>query len=106
MLFVSERKNYMDNPLLLIKAEVAYAKPNTQRVIEVELQEGSTVEQAIHVSAILNEFPEIDLMQCGLGVFSKKVTLTTVVANGDRVEIYRPLIIDPKEARFIRVNKK
>lgn len=80
--------------------EVAYATPAKQMIIKVESnQEGLTVEQAIELSAIKKHFPEIDLAVNKVGVFSKPCTLTTVLSAGERVEIYRPLIADPKEVR-------
>jgi uncharacterized protein len=82
-----------------IRIEVAYANISQQKIIHVELDFNSTIEQAIHASGILISFPEIDLTQQAVGIFSKKKKLTDYVREGDRIEIYRPLTIDPKEAR-------
>jgi putative ubiquitin-RnfH superfamily antitoxin RatB of RatAB toxin-antitoxin module len=83
----------------LLTIEVAYAAPNKQVILKVEIEQGSTLEDAIQQSGILIEFPEIKLAQSTIGVFSKKRQLSDLVQQGDRIEIYRSLTIDPKEAR-------
>lgn len=83
----------------MIQVEVAYARPDIQRIISLEVEEGSTVETAILRSGILEAFPEIDLTRLSVGIFSKPRLLSDQVFQGDRVEIYRPLMMDPKEAR-------
>lgn len=85
-----------------IAVEVAYANPAQQLIIPVHIDEGSTAEQAIRRSGILEKFPEIDLALNKVGVFGKILPLTTILQAGDRVEIYRPLRIDPKQARKTR----
>jgi putative ubiquitin-RnfH superfamily antitoxin RatB of RatAB toxin-antitoxin module len=82
-----------------ILVEVAYALPKQQVVLPVKVAEGSTAEQAIQASGILARFPEIDLAENKVGVFGKLGKLDTVLREHDRVEIYRPLIADPKEVR-------
>ncbi len=82
-----------------IAVEVVFARPDRQPVLLVEVPAGSTVEQAIRASGVLTRFPEIDLARNRVGVFGKLTRLDRVVAAGDRVEIYRPLIGDPKEIR-------
>ncbi len=82
-----------------IQVEVAYAQPTKQMLIPVTVLEGATVSQAIENSGILVHFPEIDLQKNRTGIFSKPATLQTVLREGDRVEIYRPLIADPKMTR-------
>lgn len=82
-----------------IAVEVVFARPDRQPVLLVEVPAGSTVEQAIRASGVLTRFPEIDLERNRVGVFGKLTRLDRVVAAGDRVEIYRPLIGDPKEIR-------
>lgn len=79
--------------------EVAYASPLRQEAIDVAVHPGATVEQAIRLSGILELFPEIDLMRTRLGIFGEIASLQDRVHEHDRVEIYRPLIADPKEAR-------
>jgi len=82
-----------------ILVEVAYALPKQQVVLPVKVAEGTTAEQAIQFSGILARFPEIDLAENKVGVFGKLGKPDTVLREHDRVEIYRPLIADPKEVR-------
>ncbi|MCL5272691.1 MAG: RnfH family protein [Gammaproteobacteria bacterium] len=88
-----------------INIEVAYAKADTQRIIKLEVACGTTIEAAIQQSGILAFYPEIDLAQQKVGIFSQKRELTDLVQAGERIEIYRPLIIDPKEARRAKAKK-
>lgn len=89
-----------------ITIEVAYAKPDKQSLITLHVLEASTVQEAILHSGILEEFPEIDLTQNKVGIFSKITPLDTVLKHKDRIEIYRSLIADPKEARRIRAEQQ
>ena len=89
-----------------IEVEVAYATPDSQRIFKVIVLQGSTIETAIERSGVLDVFPEIDLMMQKVGIFSKQKKLSDLVSAGDRIEIYRPLLIDPKEARRQRARKK
>lgn len=82
-----------------IRVEVAYAKQDKQALIELDVAPGSTVQEAINRSGILERFPEIDLNENKVGIFGKLARLDTQLNKGDRVEIYRPLIADPKEQR-------
>ncbi len=82
-----------------IQIEVAYALPSQQVIMPLKLAANSTVEAAIKHSGILEKFPEIDLAQFQVGIFSKLTKLDTLLRDKDRVEIYRPLIADPKEVR-------
>ncbi|MEW7973460.1 MAG: RnfH family protein [Candidatus Thiodiazotropha endolucinida] len=79
--------------------EVAYGKLDEQALLSIESAEPLTAEQAIEASGILQMFPEIDLKANKIGIFGKAAKLDMVLSEGDRVEIYRPLIADPKEAR-------
>lgn len=79
--------------------EVAYARPDRQRLVTVDLAAGATARDAVHASGLANEFPEIDVERVPLGVFGRACAGDTVLRAGDRVEIYRPLQVDPKEAR-------
>jgi putative ubiquitin-RnfH superfamily antitoxin RatB of RatAB toxin-antitoxin module len=83
----------------LIDVEVAYARPDAQRILSVRLARGATVEDAIKMSGILRQFAEIDLTVNKVGIFGKLSGLDTPLKAGDRVEIYRALIADPKEVR-------
>lgn len=82
-----------------IQIEVAYAQATKQMLVPLTVSVGTTVEQAINLSKIVLHFPEINLQQNRTGIFSKPATLQTVLREGDRVEIYRPLIADPKMMR-------
>lgn len=79
--------------------EIAYALPAQQVIIPVKLIEGMTAETAIKKSGILDKFPEIDLNVNKIGLFGKLNKLDVELRHLDRVEIYRPLIADPKEVR-------
>jgi putative ubiquitin-RnfH superfamily antitoxin RatB of RatAB toxin-antitoxin module len=78
---------------------VAYALPEEQIILTLNAEPGITARQAIERSGILERFPQIDLASSKVGVFGKLAKLDVVLNAGDRVEIYRPLIADPKEAR-------
>lgn len=82
-----------------IKVEVCYALPDRQVLVTVTLAAEASVEQAIHASGLLRNYPEINLEINKVGVFSRLVKLDTPLRDRDRVEIYRPLIADPKEVR-------
>lgn len=93
----------------LITVEVAYALPQRQRILSVQVPAGTTALQAARLSGITREFPDIDLDAADMGVFSKNLDGKTlplpadyVLKPRDRVEIYRPLIADPKAARAQR----
>ncbi|PKO83580.1 MAG: RnfH family protein [Betaproteobacteria bacterium HGW-Betaproteobacteria-11] len=79
--------------------EVVYALPERQDVVGLHLPPGSTVEQAIRASGLLAKYPEIDLAQNKLGIHARLVKTDTPLRDRDRVEIYRPLLADPKEVR-------
>ncbi len=85
--------------------EVAYATPRNQVIAEVEVPEGCSARQAALSSGLDAQFDDLDLAQVPLGVFGKKVDDDYTLSNGERVELYRPLLIDPKEARRARANK-
>jgi putative ubiquitin-RnfH superfamily antitoxin RatB of RatAB toxin-antitoxin module len=81
------------------KIEIAYATPERQIILEREVDAGSSARSAVKASGIERHFPEIDLDACDLGVFGKTVADDYALSDGDRIEIYRPLIADPKEVR-------
>ena len=85
--------------------EIVYALPHLQILESIVVRAGDTIEQAIYRSGLLDQFPDISLKANKVGIFSKLVTLNTILNPNDRLEIYRPLIIDPKKARQIRANK-
>lgn len=82
--------------------EVAYALRERQTLLSVEVATGTTLKQAIECSGILDEYPQIDLRKDRTGIFGKIAKLDTVLREKDRVEIYRPLIADPKAVRRAR----
>lgn len=82
-----------------IQVEVVYAKPGQAKRVALTLEAGATVQQAIEQSGLLDEFPEIDLSRNKVGVWNKLAKLDQPLRDKDRVEIYRPLIADPKEVR-------
>ncbi|MBS1206459.1 MAG: hypothetical protein H6R25_3358 [Proteobacteria bacterium] len=88
-----------------IVVEVAYALPEKQYLQRVTLEDGATVEQVIRASGLLELRSDIDLSVNKVGIYSRTVKLHDVVHEGDRVEIYRPLIADPKELRRQRAEK-
>jgi len=88
-----------------IRVEVAYALPEKQYLQRVTLSEGATVEEAINASGLLELRSDIDLAKNKVGIFSRPARLADAVQDGDRVEIYRPLIADPKELRRKRAEK-
>ena len=88
------------------RVEVAYATPARQEVIEVSVRPGATLEQVIRASGMLARFPEIDLTHQRVGIFGELARLQDAVHDGDRVEIYRLLVADPKEARRKRATRR
>ncbi len=89
-----------------MRIEVAYAKPSEQVILTLDIADGSTIEAAIIESGILQRFPEIDLANNRVGIFGRLCKLDQTIKAGDRVEIYRPLIVDPKEMRRTRAAKR
>ena len=88
-----------------ISLEVAYATPEKQALLEVVVEKGTTVEQAILASGIVKRFPDINLEILKVGIWNRTCKLADLPKKGDRIEIYRPLIADPKEARRRRAEK-
>ena len=88
-----------------IEVEVAYARPDVQRIVSLCVGQGTTAREAVERSGLASEFAEIDLDSLDLGIFGKGVALDRVLQARDRVEIYRPLLADPKEVRRRRARK-
>lgn len=86
--------------------EVVYVTPSIQCLLSVSVMPGTTIREAIEASGILQRYPEIDLTQCAVGVFAQHKDLAEPVNPGDRIEIYRSLTLDPKQARLLRVKQK
>ncbi|MEW5787469.1 MAG: RnfH family protein [Pseudomonadota bacterium] len=82
-----------------IHVEVVYARPGRQKSVRIQVRDGATVKDAVEQSGLLGEFPEIDLAKNKLGIWNKLSKADAPLRDQDRVEIYRPLIADPKEVR-------
>lgn len=91
-----------------LTVEIAYATPEKQEILVREVDEGTSVFDAAKGSGIDEVFPEIDFDAIDMGIFGKVVRApkNEAIREGDRVELYRPLIIDPKQARLNRAAKK
>lgn len=90
----------------MIEVQLCYMRPGLQVLRNLQVAAGSTVHQAIMVSGILQQAPEIDLSVAKVGIFNKIKPLDTLLRAQDRIEIYRPLVADPKTARRQRVEEK
>lgn len=88
-----------------ITVEVAYAESGSQRIITLTAYPGITAQKAVERSGIVRFYPQIDINTLDLGIFSHPCTPETLLKDGDRVEIYRPLLCDPKEMRRKRARK-
>jgi putative ubiquitin-RnfH superfamily antitoxin RatB of RatAB toxin-antitoxin module len=89
----------MEPPSTLYRIEVVYAEARRQVVLECMVAPGTTVREAVMLSGMLARFPGIDLQNARLGIYGTPVEPAAQVGEGDRVEIYRPLVADPKDAR-------
>lgn len=91
-----------------MQVEVAYATPQRQEIVPVEVEEGATMLEAVRRSGIGDLFPGLDPENADMGIFGKVVKSPGehVLREGDRVELYRPLKIDPKQARMNRARRK
>lgn len=89
-----------------IHVQVCYARPDRQMLRDLTVPEGANLQVAIERSGVLAEAPEIDLGKCRVGIHGKLKSLDTILREHDRVEIYRPLVADPKESRRKRAIKK
>ena len=89
-----------------MKVEVVYALPAAADAVSVDLPAGATLRDAVLASGVLERHPEISLQKQAFGLFGKRARLETRLSPGDRVEVYRGLAIDPKEARRRRAARK
>ena len=89
-----------------MEIEVAYAMPHKQVLLKITVPDGCTVAAAIECSGMRAEFPDVEIDAGSVGIFSRKVPLDHILREGDRVEIYRPLIADPKEMRKQRARSE
>jgi putative ubiquitin-RnfH superfamily antitoxin RatB of RatAB toxin-antitoxin module len=87
------------------RVEVVYATPATQRRYAVDVREGATVRDAVEQSGVLREFPQIDLARERVGIHGRLAALDEALREGDRVEILRPLVADPKTVRRRRAQR-
>ena len=90
----------------VLQVQLCYAAPLREYFRTLEVAPGTTIEQAIMQSGVLQDIPGIDLTAQPVGIFGKKRPLETVLRERDRIEIYRPLLADPKESRRRRSEKK
>lgn len=79
--------------------QLCYALPDNAVLLELDIKQGSTLEEAIYQSGLLSQYPDIDLSTNKVGVYGKLKPLDTKARDGDRIEIYRPLRADPMESR-------
>lgn len=86
----------------LLDIEVVYAEPDRQWLLTVQLPAGACLLDAIEASGITAHVPGLEVSGDRVGIFGRKATLATQLRNGDRVELYRPLLIDPKDARRLK----
>ena len=88
-----------------VKVQVIYALPEQQWVVPVEVPAGTTMRQAVHLSGIAEKLPDVDVMSLPMGMYGhiEKTPESRVLEEGDRIELYRPLLVDPKESRKARV---
>ncbi len=89
----------------MIEIEVVYGLPHKQVLLSLSVPEGSNIRECIILSGIISHFPEIVPSKAKVGIFSRPERLETLIKQGDRIEIYRPLIADPKEMRKLRAAK-
>lgn len=89
----------------MIQVEVTYAQPDKQLILNVNVPEGSTAREAAELSGIARKFPEIDLETNPMGIFGHQIKPDHILRENDRVELYRPLLCDPKEVRRRRAKK-
>ena len=89
-----------------LQVYVTYALPQNEFIRPLRVPPGTTVGQAIEQSGVLASFPDINLVTQPVGIYGKKKTLETALRDRDRVEIYRPLVADPKDSRRKRAAKK
>jgi putative ubiquitin-RnfH superfamily antitoxin RatB of RatAB toxin-antitoxin module len=92
---------------VMISVEVVYAAVDRQELLKIEVPAGTTVSGAVTASGIAERFADVQFDRCALGIFGKVIPDPSVrqVEEGDRVEIYRPLLADPKEVRRLRAEK-
>lgn len=88
-----------------MKIEVVYALPHEQNLLAMEVPDGTTIAEAVTISGLLEKYTELDMSKNKFGIFGKLSKPDVVLRENDRVEIYRPLIADPKEVRRKRAEE-
>ncbi len=88
-----------------MRVEIVLALPQRQESREIDIDEGASVSDVIRISKLAQAFPEQDLAAMQAGVWGRPVERDQLVRDGDRVELYRPLLVDPKEARRLKVGR-
>jgi uncharacterized protein len=96
----------MGDDVPALRVQVCYARPEFQLLREVIAREGATIAEVVHAPEIVNALKDVDLASCKFGIYGKIKTPETALRDGDRIEIYRPLLADPKETRRRRAQKK
>jgi putative ubiquitin-RnfH superfamily antitoxin RatB of RatAB toxin-antitoxin module len=89
-----------------LRIEVVYVTRETQDIVRLELEEGASAGDALASSRLQDRHPDVKFDGLKLGVFGKEVSRDTPLSDGDRVELYRPLVIDPKEARRAKARRR
>lgn len=89
-----------------MKVEVIYATEASQDIVELELSESATVQDAVMASGLIGQYPEIELGETPVGIYAERVSYDALLREGDRVEIYRPLLLDPMQARRLRAESQ
>ena len=102
-----QRQEKLVDEVTMIDVEVAYALPEKQKILALQVEDGTSILDTVRQSGIVEEFPGLNLDDAKFGIFGKasRAPESDIVRDGDRVEIYRPLIIDPKQARANRAAK-
>lgn len=88
-----------------IQVEVVYPLPDEQKVLQVKVEKGTFAKDAVRQSGLLKLYPEINLDEASIGIYSRLLKSDEIVCDGDRIEIYRPLLADPKEVRKRRAEE-
>jgi putative ubiquitin-RnfH superfamily antitoxin RatB of RatAB toxin-antitoxin module len=96
----------MDESTAHIRVQVCFARPDAQLLRDLKVPVGTTLQEAIQESGVVQDAGELDMAACRVGIYGKLKTPDTVLRDLDRVEIYRPLIADPMESRRKRAEKK
>ena len=89
-----------------MKIQIAYASSEQQTLLDLDVNDGVSIQMAIEQSGQLKQYTELDLSNMVVGIFSRRKRLETLLQEGDRIEIYRPLLCDPMDARRVRAKRQ